>query len=109
MHYTEMVKKFYDSSLLDSIQSDTNGYYNDAKKEKQKYLPVWNDFVESVKQLNGVIKIRDTYYSSLPDTGRLAIGINNDVEQGVTFNINYRTKLIGIYYCHYNQIAALPQ
>ncbi len=107
MHYTEIVKKFYDSSLLDSIQSDTNEYYNDAKKEKQKYLPVWNEFVAEIRKMESVTRIRDTYYSSYPDTGKITIGLNENCEQGVTFNLSFRIKQMGIYYCHYKQIPKI--
>ncbi len=108
MLYKQLIEKYYSASFLDSFLSDTNEQYKNAKKEKEKFTPIWNDFVSKVKNIEEVKKVRDTYYSSHPDTGKVTIGINNNVEESLTFNLSFRTMQMGIYYCHYSKKHDIP-
>jgi hypothetical protein len=108
MYYKEIIEKYYSANLLDSFLNDTNEAYNKAKGEKEKYLPIWNEFVVEIKKMEAVTAIRDTYYSSYPDTGKITIGIDKNCEEGVTFNLSFRTMQMGIYYCHYKEKAKVP-
>jgi hypothetical protein len=108
MYYKQMIEKYYSAELLDSFYAETNEAYSKAIVEKEKYLPIWNKFVVEIKNLKSVKGTRDTYYSSYPDTGKITIGIDKNCEEGVTFNLNFRTMQMGIYYCHYKEISKIP-
>lgn len=108
MNYSNDIEKYYSASLIDTFLSNSNKAYNSGKEAKLVFVKNWEEIMQRIKNITGIVKVRDVSYSSYPDTGKATIGINSELSQGITLNINYRCKKIGFYYCDYNHKSNTP-
>ena len=108
MSIDEMIARFFHSVHMESVLNGTNEIFNNAIKNKNDALPIWDKLIIKLKENDIVRGVRNIHY--IPISGKFSAGIKDDskIAESVTVVVGFMINQIGVYYCHDNEKATIP-